>query len=138
MMLTSPLLFAAGTEAPLMTPQEEEHIDTQNRRSWRLMAPFLLLVFLVPVFFFRLLGTGSSHSTSTTQPGSALQINCPVDMRVYAVQKGETCWSIGQKAGMSVEELREVNRGVKDGEELECEDLTVGQAICVKGFEIGE
>lgn len=45
--------------------------------------------------------------------------------RAYRVQVGDTCWDIGRRYGVSVEQLKEANPG------LECQLLTPTEIICL-------
>ena len=100
---------------------EEAAVSGENRRSWRMLAPFLLIVCLVPLFVFRMLGGWSSGSGSAVAP-------CSVGSEAVVVRSGDTCWDIAQKYGVGLDDLK----GPGEDFELDCKALNVGDRICVK------
>lgn len=81
------------------------------------MAPFFLLVLLILLLVWRFFGPPIFSSGSS--------FTCPEGAGVYRVEKGDTCWGIAQREGISVDDLE----GWNDG--LECEALRVGMKVCV-------
>ena len=90
---------------------QEAQLTRNKREDWRYMAPFFLLVLLFLLLVWRFFGPPlSSGSTSSCREGTG----------VYQVEKGDTCWGIAQRNGVTVDVLREVNGA------LDCERLRVG------------
>ena len=109
---------------PLISPEEaaaeEAAVAQQTRASWRMMMPFLLLVLLVPVLVFRMLPRGSTPTI----------VDCGEGAQAVFVNQGDSCWSIAEEHGMSLEEFMDFN---KEREvDIECETLDVGKRVCVR------
>ncbi|KAM5356817.1 hypothetical protein ACJ41O_003463 [Fusarium nematophilum] len=113
---------AADTEPFLVSDQ-----PLRQPLSWRTeMRPFLnfgVLVCLCLILLFWFLRGTSSSSDDEGFP----MPNCPEGTTTYFVQKGDTCWDIAKKNGMSVDDLVKENIG------LDCDSLKVEQEICIPG-----
>lgn len=88
-----------------------------------MLTPFLLLVGLVLLLFFRLLsGAGSA---TPNEPSKAI-LDCGDAGQAIPIRTADTCWKIATEHDMSVDELRDLNEGI------DCDRLVVGQELCVK------
>ena len=97
-------------------------LEKDARSSWRMLAPFLLLVCLVPVLVFKLRTMGSQAVRS-----SSMVRDCgSAGIYPVVVQKGDTCWDLTQKYTLTLDELHELNR------DLKCESLLIGEVVCLK------
>ncbi|KUI63257.1 Putative L,D-transpeptidase YkuD [Cytospora mali] len=107
------------------------HLSAQNnmrqgwgdhilKRHWRAeLMPllnffFILALFLMGLFWFLGWMAQSSH-LSSCEPGS----------HAHQIQKKETCWSIANMHGISVDKLIEANQ------DINCDLLWVGATVCV-------
>ena len=54
----------------------------------------------------------------------------------YVIKKGETCWDVAMKFGMEVGDLWKP--GSEGKAAVECDQLRVGQSICVTANESGQ
>lgn len=97
-------------------------LEKDIKSSWRMLAPFLLLVCLVPVLAFKLTAMGSQAIRS-----SSVTRDCSL-AGVYPIiaQKGDTCWDLAQGHSLSLDELNDLN------EDMNCEKLSIGEVICLK------
>lgn len=82
------------------------------------MLPFFLIVAVILLLVIRLV-----HSGTPSSPREA--ILCPGTSEAYYVSRGDTCWDLAQTRGCSVDDIMSVN------ENLHCETLRPGQAICL-------
>ncbi|KAH7135544.1 hypothetical protein B0J11DRAFT_576126 [Dendryphion nanum] len=101
-------------------------VDGQNeankkdmRESARALLPFALLVLIVLLLLFRYVNSAGETEVE--------QVHCGNGFDSIQVQKGQTCWEIGETYGLGVEELL----NVEGNEDIVCEKLRVGQGICV-------
>jgi hypothetical protein len=116
-----------GLLTPAGQPRDPAEIEAHNaevkkgnKEAVRLMLPFALLVLVFLLLVFRFLNGGS-------EADGAPQVHCDQGNHAIQVQKGETCWEIGEAHGLAVEELLALE-GNKD---IDCDRLQVGQSICV-------
>ncbi|KAF2680383.1 carbohydrate-binding module family 50 protein [Lentithecium fluviatile CBS 122367] len=117
-------LWPAGRR-PQRTPSEIEHHNAQlkksNRESVKMILPFALLVLVFLLLLFRYLGNAGAHADLGEQAKCA-----EGDTWVQVVEK-DTCFDIGKKNGLGVEELL----GIEGNEGVDCDHLRIGQKICV-------
>jgi hypothetical protein len=122
--------------------------------SWRYLAPFFLLICLFLLLVYTVVGGGIplGGNSGNNNKGSSGGINhhgggigngidnnnggtrppvpevvCAVGQDKYVVKKGDTCWDVAKRYGMSVQQLESMNN------EADCERLDVGMRLCVKG-----
>jgi hypothetical protein len=109
------------TETFLMTSQQQ-----RPKMTWFTeMKPFLnflMLVILSLVLLFWFLGYKGSSSDERIPIA-----DCPEGTVAYAIHKGDTCWEIANKNGVSVDDLKNKNP------DLNCEALKINDRICVPG-----
>ncbi|KAI0455418.1 hypothetical protein F5B21DRAFT_472236 [Xylaria acuta] len=93
-----------------------------RQASWRqemmpLLNWFLLVgLFLLVMVWFISRGSGGSHEVARS---------CGDDATPHKIKAGDTCWAIAEAGSISVDVLLESNEG------LDCDDLSVGETICV-------
>ncbi|KAK8095736.1 peptidoglycan-binding LysM domain-containingprotein [Apiospora kogelbergensis] len=100
--------------------------------SWRadmmpLLNFFMIIgLFLIGVFWFlhKTVGTGSGSEGGSGSGGDVV-LKCSADAHTYRVQRGDTCWDIAQGRGLEVDDILKENKG------LECNNLEIGDLICV-------
>ncbi|TFK56361.1 carbohydrate-binding module family 50 protein [Heliocybe sulcata] len=100
--------------APLATDANQPPQHARSSAAYRNLLPFFLLICVALLLVIRLF----VHTAPPVIP-------CPSDTSPYRVNAGDTCWGICESQGCKLDELREVNPGMK------CESLTVGQVVCV-------
>ena len=97
-------------------------LEKDIRSSWRMLAPFLLLVCLISVLAFKLTAMGSQAVRS-----SSVVRDCgATGLYPLVVQKGDTCWDIAQRHSSSLSELSNLNP------DLNCESLGIGKVVCLE------
>jgi len=109
--------------SPTYHPPQPAFATRDN--SWRYLAPFFLLVCLFLLLVYTVVGGGLPFSG-----GKGLvrvERTCAVGQDKYVVRKGDTCWDISKRYQMSVQQLESMNG------EADCEKLTPGMKLCVKG-----
>lgn len=94
--------------------------DTSD--SWRMFAPFLLLICVFLLGVYLLVGGRLWPLTGSGDSG----LKCVKGQSVYTTVKGDSCWDIKSRFGMTLQELEAINEGV------DCDDLQIGQELCVK------
>ncbi|KAF2260902.1 hypothetical protein CC78DRAFT_536075 [Lojkania enalia] len=115
------LLRPSGYQpSPEEIEQHNASLKRSNRESVRLMLPFVLLVLVVMILLFKFINTGSSTDHKE-------QVHCAEHAEPITIKDGQTCWEIGEKYGVGVDELL----GIEGNEEVDCDKLQVGQTICV-------
>lgn len=93
-----------------------------SRTSWRhelmpllnfgvIIGSFLLLIFWI--------------ITRGESPNKEPLVSCGDATSPYKIQDGDTCWSIGEESGISVDDLLKANPSI------DCAKLGVGTEICV-------
>ncbi|KAI1755456.1 carbohydrate-binding module family 50 protein [Xylaria castorea] len=93
-----------------------------RQASWRqemmpLLNWFLLVgVFLLVVIWF--ISRGSKGNPEVVR-------SCGEDGTPYEIKAGDTCWAIAEASSVDVDVLLESNEG------LDCDNLSVGETICV-------
>ncbi|TBU26622.1 hypothetical protein BD311DRAFT_667186 [Dichomitus squalens] len=88
-----------------------------NTNAYRLILPFFLIVAVVLLLVIRLV-----HSSTSSPPKA---IHCPGTSEAYYISRGDTCWDLAQTRGCSVDDILNINSGLK------CETLALGQSICL-------
>lgn len=96
-------------------------VTKNNREAVRMMLPFALLVFLFLILLFKLVNRPGSDG------GAQQTIDCAEGSHDIQIRKGDTCWEIGEKYRLGVDELLKLH----GNEQLDCDNLSIGQAICV-------
>lgn len=91
---------------------------SRNDNAYRVMLPFFLIIAVVLLLVIRLV-----HSSTPSSPPQA--ILCPGTSQAYHVSRGDTCWDLAQSRSCTVDDILAVN------EDLRCEALRPGQAICL-------
>lgn len=98
------------------------------RPSWRAeLMPLLnfgVLVGLCLLALFWYLHIAAAPSGEPSDK-NAPKITCAGDAKVHTVEKGDSCWSIADHRGISVDDIVQLNEG------LDCQILRVGSQICV-------
>ena len=125
-------LSPAGFETPQSTSytppediEERNHaVDRNHREAMRTMLPFALLIFVFLLLVFR--GVNGSFGMRADH-GTSQVLDCHEGGRHIRVEEGETCWAIAQSHSLGVEELL----GLEGNEDVDCNRLRVGQAMCV-------
>ncbi|KAF4980417.1 hypothetical protein FZEAL_3570 [Fusarium zealandicum] len=108
---------AADTEPFLVS-------DYHEQPSWRSeMRPFLNFLVLVGLSLM-LLFWFLYRNPSSDKPGEPVP-ECLEGTTSYFVEKGDTCWDIAKKNGLSVDDLLKSNIG------LNCDALAVNTRICL-------
>lgn len=92
---------------------------TDTREATRMMLPFALLVFVFLLLVFKLV----NRPVSDNGPPQAL--DCDQGSHQIQIQKGDTCWAIAEEHSMGVDDLLKFNH------KLDCDNLKVGEGICV-------
>jgi hypothetical protein len=92
--------------------------------SWRMFAPFLLLICVFLLGVYLLVGGRLWPFTGGGNSG----LKCAEGQKVYTTIKGDSCWDIKSRFGMTLQELEAINEGV------DCDDLQIGQQLCVKNI----
>jgi hypothetical protein len=87
------------------------------------MLPFALLVLVFLLLLFKFINSG----TQADVDGSKQVVRCGQGSEPYEIKKGETCWQVAQTCGLGLDELL----ALEGNEEIECENLAIGQGICV-------
>lgn len=111
-------------EADPEADDTEPFLGAQHRISWRSeLRPFLnfgviIGLSLIGLYYFLYWSAGTEGEMTPV-------VECGEGSTAYAVQKGDTCWGIANKDGVSVEELLRMNEG------LDCDLLKVDDWICV-------
>ncbi|KIM32222.1 carbohydrate-binding module family 50 protein [Serendipita vermifera MAFF 305830] len=90
-----------------------------NKLAWRQLAPFLLIVGVVLLLFLKMFLVPSSP----VNPPATRE--CPQGLVTYEVVSGDSCWSIADGRGWTLEKLSHANPG------LSCEPLSLGTTVCV-------
>jgi LysM repeat protein len=103
---------------PFLAQDEERQLQRGQRESWRYMLPFFLLcaVFVLLLFYY----IGRPPAATTPPP-----VVCHQHSTAHVVKDGDTCWSIAQKYGATVDVLKRENA------RLDCDRLQIGQSVCV-------
>ncbi|KAI0801414.1 hypothetical protein C8Q74DRAFT_489984 [Fomes fomentarius] len=91
---------------------------SRNNNAYRVILPFFLIVAVILLLVIRLV-----YSSTPVNPPQA--ILCPGSSEAHHVVSGDTCWDLAQARGCSVEDILAVNK------DLQCEALSLGQAICL-------
>lgn len=94
-----------------------------NREAVRMMMPFALIVLVFLILVFKLVYR--SDGESLTAPKES--VNCDQGTHEIQIEQGDTCWAIAQARGITVEELL----GLVGNEKVNCDQLAVGEAMCV-------
>jgi hypothetical protein len=98
-----------------------KQITKSARESdWRQLAPFMLLIATVLLLVLWLVIGASENKARGYGCGAGEQ---------YVIKKGETCWDVAMKFGMEVRDLWKP--GSEGKAAVECDQLRVGQSICV-------
>ncbi|KAK2589878.1 hypothetical protein QQS21_012442 [Conoideocrella luteorostrata] len=110
--------YAADTEPFLM------HDGLGQRKSWRTeLMPLLNFGIIIGVsllgLFWYLHYAASGNSKA--QPA------CLDGKLPYVIHQGDTCWAIGDKRGITVDDILRANEG------LDCDKLLIGYTICLPG-----
>ncbi|KAH9885404.1 hypothetical protein C8Q73DRAFT_717709 [Cubamyces lactineus] len=84
--------------------------------AYRVILPFFLIIAAVLLLVFRLVHA----STPAAEP-----LQCPGMNEAYTVVRGDTCWGLSQARGCTVQDILDINQGLK------CEALQPGEAICL-------
>lgn len=96
---------------------------TQNK-SWRAeLMPLLNFGIIIGVSLLGLFW----YLHYAASGGGDLRPACSPDQSAYAIQKGDTCWAIGESRGISVNDILQANTG------LDCDKLGIGSIICLPG-----
>ncbi|KAI0756126.1 hypothetical protein C8Q80DRAFT_9731 [Daedaleopsis nitida] len=103
---------------PLAVDANGSMRTSRNNSAYRIMLPFFLIVAVVLLLVFRLV-----HSSTPSNPPEA--VLCPGSSEVYRIARGDTCWDLSQNRGCSIEDIQNLNKGLK------CEALRPGQAVCL-------
>lgn len=89
--------------------------------SVRMLLPFALLMLVFIGLLFRFLNAGADNHIQK------VALLCDEGAREVVVHKGDTCWAVAERRGLSVEALLAVG----GNENINCDKLEVGQGICV-------
>jgi len=92
--------------------------DAPRTSAYRVLFPFFLLVLVTLLLVIRIFGFGSHGSYHSPNP-------CGPNSERYRIKEGDTCWSISQAQGITVDSLRSTN------EDMNCAKLYPGQTICL-------
>ncbi|KAJ4361087.1 uncharacterized protein N0V89_001656 [Didymosphaeria variabile] len=119
-------LYPQG-QRPLLSEPEIEYNNAQlkknNRESVKMMLPFALLAIVFLLLIFRILsGAGGTEA----DPGRP-QVHCAEGTAAVQVEEGQTCYEIATANGLGVEDLL----GLKGNEKVDCDNLWIGQGICI-------
>jgi hypothetical protein len=110
-------------------PFLESDQQSYSRPSWRAeLMPLLnfgVLVGLCLLALFWYLHVAAAPSGEPSSDKSAPKITCADDAEAYSVTKGDSCWSIADGRGVSVDDIEQLNEG------LDCQILRLGSYICV-------
>lgn len=110
------LLISSFQIAP---PRQQMDIATEAPTSgWRQLAPFLLIIGVVMLLLLKYFSS-FSPVVSPAPPG------CPDGLVSYKVASGDSCWSIADQRGWSLDDLNEANP------RLRCDPLLPGTLLCV-------
>lgn len=96
-----------------------EAIKKDTRESARMLLPFALLVLIVLILFFRYLNNAGGTE--------GVQVHCGDGYKAIQIEKGQTCWGLGEAYGVGVDGLLKI----EGNEGVDCDKLRVGQGICV-------
>ncbi|KAI0370075.1 hypothetical protein BV20DRAFT_967084 [Pilatotrama ljubarskyi] len=91
---------------------------SRTDNAYRMILPFFLIIAVVLLLVFRLV-----HSSTPANPPET--ILCPGGTEAYHIVRGDTCWALSQARGCTVQDILDVNQ------ELNCEALRLGQAVCL-------
>ncbi|KAJ8475054.1 hypothetical protein ONZ51_g6799 [Trametes cubensis] len=86
--------------------------------AYRVLLPFFLIIAAVLLLVFRLV-----HASTPGDPPEPIQ--CPGTNEAYTVVRGDTCWGLSQARGCTVQDILDINQGLK------CEALQPGEDICL-------
>lgn len=96
--------------------------DSAVQKSWRAeLMPLLNFGVIVGVSLLGLLWY-LHHAAASDE---ALQPACSPDQSTYLVHEGDSCWAIGDRRGLSVDDIIRANQG------LDCQRLSAGSLICL-------
>lgn len=117
---------------PVGEPRDPEEggqeLLPNSRSSWeatRQMLPFALLVFVFLILVFKFINRSESDS------GNSQMVDCGEGSHQIQISSGDTCWQIGQEHSLGVDELLKL----QGNELIDCDNLRVGQAMCVPNKE---
>jgi hypothetical protein len=88
-----------------------------------MMLPFALIAVVFLLLMFRFLGRAGGAQADREHP----QAQCAEGTAAVHIAEGQTCWEIAQAYGVGVEELLQF----AGNEGLDCDNLAIGQGICV-------
>ncbi|KAI0352277.1 hypothetical protein OH77DRAFT_812219 [Trametes cingulata] len=91
---------------------------SRSDSAYRMILPFFLIIAVVLLLVFRLV-----HSSTPANPPEA--ILCPGATEADHIVRGDTCWSLSQARGCTVQDILDANQ------ELNCDALRPGQAVCL-------
>lgn len=105
-----------GSVAPIgQTPAEDRMTVIGRDSDKQYLYPFFGLVF---VFMVLIIFQPWTHWT-------ARHIDCGLNATPRTIREGDTCYSIAQAAGISINDILKANKG------LDCAKLSIGSTICV-------
>jgi len=109
-----------GESDPFIAAAEEHTLQQGQRESWRYIMPFFLLcaVFLLLLMWW----VGRPWGESNPPPP---RVVCGGHSSAVIVKTGDTCWSISETYGISLDVLK------RENSRIDCDRLQVGQALCV-------
>lgn len=113
-----------GRLVPVLAPIDydfEEHVQ-DNTSSYRYFLPFLLLVI---VFLLMVIAPPWKHNF-----GFGSSAKCETGTIKHEVRSGETCYELSKKYSTTLEELKKVNP------KLKCDNLQIGEGICVPAADV--
>lgn len=90
------------------------------------MLPFALLVLVFLLLLFNFVNGGWSGGSGADDTREQV-VHCGQGADKIQVQKGDSCWEIGERYRVGVEGLL----GIEGNEGVECETLVAGSWICV-------
>lgn len=101
--------------------------DQSSKPSWRAdLMPLLnfgVIVGLCLLLLFWYLHYAASSSSSSEETSNPM--SCPDGTELYTVRDGDSCWSLGDSRGISVDDVIHFNAG------LNCEKLLIKSRICL-------